>query len=227
MRTLLIILGLLSQLTWAKLEFDAELVEVEAAADAKDAQIDFKFTNKGDKPVFISHIDPDCDCLEIMAKGGTTLPDKRIRFRPGEEGVIRSQFKIGNKKGQIDQKVMIWLTGDPKHKPSIQLTARINVPQIINMAPRTIKWVTGEEAKPKAIEVVMNHPQPIHITETKSSSTNFTIELVTVEKGKRYTLNVTPKDTSSPGIGVIQVMTDSPVEIQSREQVFAMVHRPE
>ena len=226
MRTLLAIFTLLSQLAWAELEFEAKLVEVHAAADAEQAQIDFKFTNKGDKPVFISHINPDCDCLTIMASGGTTLPDKRIRYRPGEAGIIRSEFKIGNKKGQLDQKVLVWLSGDPKDKPSIQLTARIQVPKLINMAPRTLKWEVGEEATTKAIEVVMKHDQPIHITETKTTSPHFTIDLVTVEKGKRYTLNVTPKDTKSPGIGVIQVFTDSNVELQNREQVFAMVHRP-
>ena len=62
---------------------------------------------------------------------------------------------------------------------------------------------------------------------SKSSSSNFEIELITEEKGKRYLLHVTPKSTESPGIAVIQVITDSPVEIQSSEQAFAMVHRPE
>ena len=81
--------------------------------------------------------------------------------------------------------------------------------------------------KSKTYDVVMNFDQPIHITETKSSSSNFTIDLVTVEKGKHYTLKITPKSTDTPGIGVIQVFTDSPIEIQNSEQVFAMVQRPE
>ncbi|MGB0292798.1 MAG: DUF1573 domain-containing protein [Luteolibacter sp.] len=226
MRVFIVTVSLILQLAHAGLEFESKLVEVNAAADDKSSQIDFKFTNKGKDPVFISHIDPDCDCLTIMASGGTTLADKRIRYRPGESGIIRSQFKIGNKRGQLDHNVMVWLTGDPKDEPSIQLKARINVPQLITMIPRTLKWEVGEQTKAKSVEVIMNHDRPIQITETKSTSPNFTIEMAVIEKGKHYTLSVVPKDTSSPGIGVIQILTDSDIEIQSREQVFAMVHRP-
>ena len=226
MRIFIVTISLVLQLAHAGLEFESTMVVVNAAADDKSSQIDFKFTNKGKEPVFISHIDPDCDCLTIMASGGTTLADKRIRYRAGDSGIIRSQFKIGNKRGQLNHKIMVWLTGDPKDDPSIQLEARINVPQLITMIPRTLKWKVGEETKAKSVEVTMNYDRPIHITETKSTSPNFTIEMVAIEKGKHYTLSVIPKDTSSPGIGVIQILTDSEVEIQSREQVFAMVHRP-
>lgn len=227
MRALLIIIALISQLAWATLEFDSKLVEVDAAADAEKATVDFKFSNTGDKDVFISHINPDCDCLTIKASGGTTLPDKRIRYRPGETGVIRSIFKIGNNKGQVDQKVMVWLTGDPKDKPSIQLIALINVPQFISMVPRSLKWDIGSEPKPKRIDVTIQHDQDIKVTEVKSSSPNFEIKLVTIEEGKRYAIMVNPKNTDTPGITVVQVITDSTVKNQSRQQVFAMVQRPQ
>ena len=226
MRTLLVILTLSSQLIWAALEFESKLVEVHTAADAQKATIDFKFSNIGEEPVFISHIDPDCDCLTIQAAGGTTLPDKRIRYRPGESGTIRSTFKIGNNKGQIDQKVLVWLTGDPKDKPSIQLHARIHVPEVITMTPRSLKWDLGSKPLRQSIEVVMHHRQAIHVTETNSTNVNFQLELEPIENGKRYLIWVTPKSTERPGIAVIEVNTDSPVKNQKTQQVFAMVQRP-
>ncbi len=227
MRACFIIMAFISQIACGALEFDSNVIEVDAAADALKAKADFRFKNAGNEPVIISHIDPDCDCISIKASGGTKLPDGKIRYRPGESGVIRTIFKIGNDRGIIEEVTAIWLKGDAKDKPSIRLTTRIRIPKIITMTPRSLKWDVGSANKPQSIEVVMDHEQPIRITEAKSSSDKFEIKLETVEEGKRYALWVHPQSTDQPGISVIQVITDSPVKNQKIEQVFAMVMRPE
>lgn len=209
------------------MEFEAKLVEVEAAADDEQAQVEFKFSNTGDKEVIISHIDPDCDCLTVQASGGTTLPNRTIRYRPGESGVIRSIFKIGNSTGTVDQVVAIWLKGDPKKDPSIRLTARIKVPQLVHMEPRTLKWQLGSEATPQRITISMNHDKPIEVTKMECTSPSFRTELKTVEAGKLYEVLVTPVSTETPGIGVVQIETDCEVEKQRRQQAFIMIQREE
>jgi len=226
MRTLFISLAFASQLAWGALEFDSKLVQAKADAEAENVVVDFKFTNKGDKPVIITNHETNCDCLTVQFSGGTQLPDKTKRYNPGESGIVRGNFKVGNERGVIERTVVIWLDGTAD-EPSIELTARIDVPKIINMTPRSLKWDVGSEPKPQRIDVTMNHDQAVHIKKTSSSSPTFEIKLEPIEEGKHYVLWVHPKTTEVPGIAVIRVETDSNVKNQKIEQVFAMVQRPE
>lgn len=212
---------------WGELKFESRLVTVHATADAEKAQVEFQFANRGEKDVIISHINPDCDCLTVQASGGTILPDDSIRYRPGEAGAIRSIFKIGNSSGTVDQVVAIWLQGDPRDKPSIRLTARILVPELVKLEPKTLKWEVGSEPEPQVLTVTMNHERPIAVTGMECTSKSFRTELRTVEAGKKYEVIVTPVDTETPGIGVVQIETDCEVEKQSGQQAFVMIQRPQ
>ena len=220
MKALLIIWLMASGLALGALEFDSEVVEVEAPLGADKMAADFTFRNTGKETIRISHVDPDCDCIGIMVKGG------KLEYQPGEEGMIRSEFEIGNHKGMVEQRVAIWLEGDPKDKPSINLTARIHIPEFIKLSEKTLKWEVGSEAEAKRIEVVMHPDEVIHVTQVSSSSPDFEVSHETVEKGRRYQILVTPKNTETPGISVIKIETDSKVEGERNKQAFAMVHRP-
>ena len=227
MRALLIILALCHSFAWATLEFEATTVEVDAAVDAERVTVDFKFTNKTDKRVTIAKFKTNCDCLAVQVSGGMQLPNKTKRYEPGETGVVRGIFKIGNQKGILEEEIVLWLRGDPEDKPSIRLTPVIKIPELITLKPKTIKWPVGAKANKQCIEVIMAGPEPIHVTETHSSSPQFTIELETVKEGAHYKAWVTPTETEKPGIAVIRIVTDAKVEVQKIQQGFAMVHRPE
>lgn len=216
---------LASSLAWGGLDFESRIVEVQAAADAREVPVEFNFSNTGSEQVIISHINPDCDCITVQAKGGTVLPNKSIRYRPGETGVIRSSFKVGNASGTVDQILAIWLEGDPKDEPSIQLTARITIPELVSMEPKALKWMVGSEPATQRITITMNHDKPIAVTRMASSSKSFRAELKTLEAGRKYEVLVTPLSTEGPGIGVIRVETDCEVESQRNQQSFIMIQR--
>ncbi|MEO0017813.1 MAG: hypothetical protein RLZZ522_1096, partial [Verrucomicrobiota bacterium] len=100
------------------LTFEQPLLEMKLPADAKVTQADFKFENKTDQPVTIARFDKTCSCISVQ------IADGKLTYQPGEKGVVRASFDLGNFSGVVDKMIIMWLTGDPEIKPSVTLTMR-------------------------------------------------------------------------------------------------------
>lgn len=213
-------LTLAAMVQGAGLEFTDLLKEVNAAADSSILTVDFPFTNKGDKPVTIAKSDPGCSCLKIQISGG------KLKYAPGESGVVRGTFEMGNLFGTVDKIVALWLDNDPEDKPSVKLTVRVHIPVLVGLEPRTVKWDLGGKADPQTIQIRMAEGKPIRVTGVKSSSDAFACELKTLEEGRKYDLVVTPLVINSPGMGVIRIETDCEISKHKVQQAFAVVRKP-
>lgn len=202
------------------LAFERLLEEVKAPADATQVTADFKFTNKGDKPVTISKSDPGCSCLSVQISGG------KLKYAPGESGTVRATFDVGNFSGTVDKAIGLWLDNATGDKPSMHLTVRIEIPVLVTMEPKTATWDVGAKPEPKTISIRMAEGQNIKVLSAKCSSPLFQQELKTIEEGKKYDLIVTPKSADSPGMGVIRIETDCPISKHRLQQAFAVVRKP-
>jgi Protein of unknown function (DUF1573) len=215
------ILLLLVNLTQAAgLEFDQLEKKVIAPAEAITVTTDFNFTNKSDKAVTISKSDPGCSCLKVEISNG------KLKYEPGESGVIRTTFDMGNFSGDVDKYIALWLDDAPDNAPSMKLTVHVHIPVLVGIEPKTLKWNIGEKIEPKSIRITMAEGKTIHIAGITSSSTAFKQELKTIEDGKKYDLVVTPLDPSLPGMAVIRIETDCSIAKHRVQQAFAVVHRP-
>jgi hypothetical protein len=221
MKRLIICLGMvLSSLSHgAGLDFTATLKEIEAPADAKKVTADFEFTNRSNKTVKVAKYDAGCSCMAVGIK------DSKLAYAPGESGLLRADFEMGNFSGTVDKSVALWLDDDPPEKPSVNLTVRVHIPVLVAIEPKTVKWEVGAEAAPQTIRITMNHSEPIHVKGVTSTSEVFRFELKTIEDGKSYELVVTPADISTPGLAVMRIETDCAVERHRLQQAFAMVRK--
>lgn len=215
-----LVMGALQQAS-AGLSFRKQLVEVEAAADASTVAAEFHFTNRGELPVRIAQVDPDCTCIEVQVEGG------KLVYQPGESGSMRALFSIGNSAGTVDQTVAVWLDDDPHDKPSVQLKVRIQVPELVSVKPKSLRWELGGPTTPQSIRVTMHHEKPIRITDLNCTSPDFELQLNPLDEGSAYEVQVTPKKVTRPSMGVIRIETDCPVEKQKLHQAFAMILRPQ
>lgn len=204
----------------AGLEFSQPIKDVNAPADAATVTESFEFKNLGDKPVTITKADPTCSCLKVEISGG------KLTYAPGESGVVRVTFEMGNFSGTVDKMVALWLDGDPPDKPSKSVTVRVHIPVLVGIEPKTVKWEVGGQAKPQTIQIRMAEGQTIHVTGVTSSSELFSTELKTLEEGKKYDLIVTPGAVNGPGLGVIRIETDCRVTKHRTQQAFAVVSKP-
>lgn len=204
----------------AGLEFAKLLKEVNAAADVSTVTTDFEFKNTGDKAVTIAKTDPGCSCLKVEISGG------KLKYAPGESGVVRTTFDMGNFSGTVDKMVALWIDDDPADKPSMTLTVRVHIPVLVALEPKTVKWNLGGKPEPQTIQIRMAEGKSIHVTGVKSSSPAFACELKALEEGKKYDLIVTPQDMNAPGISVFRIETDCAISKHRIQQAFAVVRKP-
>lgn len=203
----------------AKLDFKDLLQEVTAPADAKEVVTEFEFTNNSGKPVKIVKTDPGCSCLHVEIKGG------KLTYQPGEAGLIRTTFDMGNFSGTVDKVVVIWLDDDPESKPSLRLTSRVHIPVLVTLEPKTLAWELGGKVEPKVIKIEMMEGETIHVDSVSSSNPAFETKLETVKDGHEYKLTVTPASVDKPAIAVIRISTDAKVARQKIQQAFGVVRK--
>jgi hypothetical protein len=221
MKILSIILFLFAVVpAYAELKFENPTIEVEAGLDEKTVTRDFKFTNVGDKPVKITSADGGCSCLTVQVGGG------KFTYAPGDTGILRTTFEVGSFQGSVDKPIHVWLEGDREDSPSGTVTLRVNIPVIIGLEPKTVKWEVGDPAEPKSIDITMNYKQPIHIKSVSTSNDSFSVKLITVEEGKHYKVEVTPSATASAGLSIVRIETDVDVDKQRVQQGFASISPP-
>ncbi len=203
----------------AGLEFKTPLQEIHAPADAKIVTAEFEFTNLTDKPVQIQKFDAGCSCMSVKIK------DSKMKYAPGESGLLRADFEMGNFSGTVDKMVALWLDGDAPSEPSTKLTVRVHIPVLVSLEPKTLVWALNGDATPQTIRITMNQEQPIRVTAVNSSSPAFQHELKTIEEGKSYELIVTPMEIGSPGMGILRIETDCQIDKHKLQQAFAVVRK--
>lgn len=202
------------------LDFPTKLKDLHAPADARTVSCDFEFTNRSGKTVNIRKYESTCSCMSVTVKDG------KLRYAPGESGVIRANFDMGNFSGEVDKSVAVYLDADPEGKPSVVLTTRVHIPVLVTAEPKTLKWDLGGKAETRTVRITMSHAKPIKVTAVTSSSEAFKRELRTIEEGKSYELDLTPVDIQSPSLAIIRIETDCDIPKHKTQQVFGVIRKP-
>ncbi|MFC5049157.1 DUF1573 domain-containing protein [Rubritalea spongiae] len=211
---------------YAELVFSQTEEKVDAAADAKEVNVEFPFENKGDEPVVVQRFDAPCSCMYAHLEGGKKQQDGSILIAPDEKGVFKGRFELGNFKGTVEKKIVIWMDQDPDDKPSISLNTQVTIPYLIAAFPQSLMWQVGENAVEKIIEVKVDHTEPIKVIKHTSSSSNFSYTFTIKEEGKLYELKVKPKSTEKVTFAAIRLTTDSANPRYKTVQTFMTV-KPE
>ncbi len=199
------------------LKFENDLLESRIDLETAEVTREFKFTNTGSKPFKIRSADAGCTCVAVE------FLNSKSTYAAGESGVMRVKFKIENFQGTVDKKVLIWLDSDPDDKPSAHATFRIHIPTAVALEPKTLNWNVGDGTEPKNIRVTFHPDSSAKVTSAKSSSTNFTTEIIPVEEGKIYDIRVTPKSTASAGLCIISIESDFKISKFRKQQGFARI----
>ena len=213
-------LGLAGILSAAGLTFTETVKELNPALGETRVKADFAFTNQTDKTLVVKETLGDCSCTSIEISGG------KRSYAPGESGVLRLNFDMGTFWGKVEKGASICLEEDAKVAPSHRLTLKVNIPILIEMEPKTVKWDTGQASGSKTIKFKMNGDKPIHIKSISTSTENFTQELRTIEDGRNYELVITPKDVQKRALTIFRVETDCELPNHRVQQVFAVVNPP-
>ena len=154
----------------------------------------FEFTNRGGKPVTIREVSSSCDCLDVSAD--------RMAYAPGESGVIRFKFTVGDRLGQYERQVKVATDESPE---PVRLLVRIEVPELVTMTPRSVAWKLHEPAIEKVVELEVIPGVTINFTRVLPTSADFHARLETVAAGRRYRVYLQPPATTQPANAAFRI----------------------
>ncbi len=220
----------------AQLEFASKHSRYQAKPTDTQFESSFTFENTGSHPVVIREVDTNCGCILAEA-------DKE-RYGKGESGTIKAIFKIGGAEGVQTKTVSVsyypdksgdapWDPKAPPYAPAPgdlktqRLTVELDVPAIIEVEPKIIKWPVGAPSETQKITVTMKHEEPIAIRQVKSSRESVKVEVKEIEGGRLYELLVTPTTTEKVQLGMLTIETDCSIAKHRKKLAFFSVHRPQ
>lgn len=194
-----------AELTWEKTE-----VELHPKIGDKEAVAQFKYENKGDKPIKIKSARSSCGC--------TVASLKKDEVAPGEKGEITATFNIGGRTGLQQKSVTV--ETDDADQPSLNLLLKVVIPSEVEMQPQFVYWKTGEEPKAKTIKVKAGEGVKVTKLDVTSSTPDFTTKIDKGSAAGEFVVTVEPKDTSRPINATLTIKPDYPKTLYASAKVL-------
>lgn len=184
-----------AQLTWEQTQ-----IELHPKPGDAEAVAQFKYENKGSKPIQIKSMKSSCGC--------TVASLKKNDVAPGEKGEVTATFKIGGRTG-VQQKTVTVET-DETTNPVTSLVLKAVVAQPIDIQPSFVYWETGEAPKPKKINVKVSKGTAVTKVDVTSNNPLFTAKVEKASGEGDFTIIVVPTDTSKIADATLTIKPDYP-----------------
>lgn len=198
---LTLLLCAFTALSHAELSLNVPVIEVKPKPEDDEAQVVFKFRNKGDKAVKILGLESACSCLSAELD--------KAEYKPGEEGNGTALFKVASFTGRQEKFITV-NTDDPK-QPAWQVNFVLDIRSVVEIKPKTLEWFIGDATKPKSCLVVFTGDEPMKIVKIEPTRQNVTFEWKEIKEGREYLVTVTPKDTQGITMGALKIETSSSI----------------
>jgi hypothetical protein len=218
MRTPLLAILLLCALlgrSAAELVLDGKIVEIKPKPEDETVSTIFTFTNKGTKTVKITSVESKCSCISATVDAAS--------YAAGAKGVGTAEFKVGSFVGRHEKFVVV-NTDDPD-QPEWVVTFVLDVPEVIQIEPRTLQWWLDESPDQKETTVKMIGKDPMKITNVTATRDTVEFSWKEIVPGREYRVSVKPKSTKEVSLGALKIETDSKIPKYQRQLAFFSVYR--
>jgi hypothetical protein len=206
----------LSLVAHAELQWDQKAISLRVHPLQVEAQTAFHLTNVGTEPVGILSVQTSCGCLK--ASGNTN------QIVPGESSTITATFDFRDKIGPQRKSIAVSSSDNPKQP--IFLYVEANIPEVYTLDTKRLEWPLSGNCESKTCRLVNHLNNPIRLISVSSSSKQFIVELKPIREGFEYEVQVCPIESFVPGLAVITVRTECPLELaESRTYTFTATLR--
>jgi len=151
------------------LVFEKTTLTLSPATAPEHLDVEFPFKNEGDAPVTVREVTASCGC---------TVPalDKKT-YAPGEKGVLKVRFDVGDRQGPQNRTVTLRTdTGGTQ-----VLTLIVNLPVRSVIVPR-LHFFRPPDVSDKVSTVTFYNDLPVTLESAVSSDPAFTVTSVTTER---------------------------------------------
>ena len=195
--------------------FDPGVFDYQAEPGQKEMTATFSMKNTGPDTITITKLDTSCSCLKVEA-------DPK-ELKPGKSAEIIAVFDIDKSVGLAEK--MVYVYTDAAGADENILMVRVEVPEVFSIEPEMMEWTVGDPLETREIVIRVVRDKPIRVLEAVSSRENMRCELKTVEEGREYRLELTPKSTSDIMLGMVRITTDCELEQFQHPMAFFAVKR--
>lgn len=174
---------------------------IQAEAGDKTVEVVFSVENTAAVPIRILKLESGCECLAVS-----------IDLDPipaGRTAKIIGLFDVEKLRGSSERKISV-LT-EQRDRP-IFLSTRIEIEPLYRIEPQMTTWAVGSEPVKQTITFRVVGESPIHVLRAESKRSEVACELVEVDKGRLYHLELTPSSTEKSLLGIVRLETDCELE---------------
>ncbi len=184
----------------ASIEWEKKEITVAVHPVQLKKEVDFKFRNTGNDPVELLSMRPSCSCISAH-------PEKR-RYLPGESGILKVVFDLGNRTGPQKKSVKIITSDNPAQNQILYL--KIDIPEAYLFSTKRLTWESGQKKPTKTVTLTNVSSGAISIGKVTSSDDRLKIEIKTLREGFEYRLELTPEAGLENTRSVIRIQTIPP-----------------
>jgi len=142
-----------------------------------------------------------------------------VPVQPGAKGRIVTKFLTKGLRGTVRKSLHVKFF----EAGTIELVAEVKIPEALTYSAQTLRWLIGAELQPKQVDIEVTSKSPVRVLSVAANDPAFSCELLTVKDAHSYTIVITPRDTTTARVCVLQVRTDSKDPRDALHGLFALV----
>ena len=161
----------------ARLVFPQTEINTSMTVGAESVWVEFPFANEGSDSAVLDEVQSSCGC---------TVPElTQKQYAPGEQGVLRARFDVGERQGMQTKQLTVISGGE-----TTVLKFNVDVPQRSEFAPRLLLF-RGDDLNPRSTQLTFKADKPVTLISVVSHNPAFTVEVIPSTEGESYELKVT------------------------------------
>lgn len=182
---------------------------IKAEAGDTAVEVTFGVENTGAQPVRIAKLESGCECLSVEIDVNPVPPRGKA--------VITGLFDVTKLRGSSERKITVVSEGESR---PVLLTTRIEIDPLYEIEAPMTTWAVGSEPDKKVVVFRVLREAPLHVLAAESKRPEVACEIVEVEKGRLYHLELTPASTEKSLLGIVRIETDCEIEEYARPLVY-------
>ena len=177
--------------------FDRQEIKTSAEPGVGVVEMCYEFTNTGELPLVVEEIAHSCGCMRGAWDG--------VPVQPGARGKINAKFLTNGLRGTIRKSLHVKFV----ECGVVELIGEVIIPEALTYSAQTLRWVIGETARSKQVDIAIISRVPLRVLSVCGNDPAFACDLQTIEEARSYRIVITPRDTGTARVCVLQVRTDS------------------
>ncbi len=201
-----------SQAVTAK--FDTREIKTTAEPGADVVEFCFEFTNTGEIPLAVDEFSKLCGCMQGGWSG--------VPVAPGARGKITAKLLTKGLRGTVRKSVHVkFVEGGV-----VELIGEVKIPEALAYSAQSLHWKVGEAPISKQVDIEVTSKAPVRVLSVTANDPVFSCELQGLNDARSYRIVITPRNTDTTRVCILQVRTDSKDPRDALHGLFALVVAP-